>query len=64
MQPHQVCDFLLKYCAAFNSFYAACPVLAADDAADKARRLQIVGASLVIIENGLALLGISAPEKM
>jgi len=64
MQPHQVCDFLLRYCAAFNSFYAACPVLAADDEKDKARRLQIVGASLRVIENGLALLGISAPEKM
>ncbi len=64
MQPHQVCDFLLKFCAAFNAFYAACPVLSADDAADKSRRLRIVAVSLRVIENGLGLLGISAPDKM
>ncbi|MEM0475979.1 MAG: arginine--tRNA ligase, partial [Candidatus Norongarragalinales archaeon] len=27
MQPHQVCDFLLRFCSAFNAFYDACPVL-------------------------------------
>jgi arginyl-tRNA synthetase len=64
MQPHQVCDFLLKFCAAFSAFYAACPVLAAENEKDKARRLQIVCASLRVIENGLGILGISAPEKM
>ena len=64
MQPHQVCDFLLKFCAAFNAFYAACPVLNAENDEDKVRRLRIVEASLRVIENGLGLLGISAPEKM
>ncbi|MFH0973205.1 MAG: arginine--tRNA ligase [Candidatus Micrarchaeota archaeon] len=64
MQPHQACDFLLKFCAAFNAFYAACPVLSAENDEDKVRRLRIVDASLRVIENGLGLLGISAPEKM
>ncbi len=63
LQPHALCDFLLKYAALFNSFYDKCPVLTAGED-EKKQRLAIVRSALTVLENGLALLGIKTPEKM
>jgi arginyl-tRNA synthetase len=64
LQPHLICDFLLKQCALFSSFYDSSPVLKAPTREEQAKRLAIVEAARVTFENGLRLLGIKTPEKM
>jgi len=59
-----ICDFLLKQCALFSSFYDSSPVLKAPTREEQAKRLAIVEAARVTFENGLRLLGIKTPEKM
>ncbi|MFH0835580.1 MAG: arginine--tRNA ligase [Candidatus Micrarchaeota archaeon] len=63
-QPHQLCDYLLKLSAAFNSFYVACPVLNAEREEEKASRLEIVSATRNVLFTGMRLLGIQPLEKM
>jgi len=63
MAPHQVA-FYLKECAAdLHSYYNAERVLV-EDAATKKARLALLVATGQVLRNGLALLGVSAPEKM
>jgi len=64
LAPHAVCDYLLRLCADFSSFYEACPVLKAESSEAVARRLALVKAASIVLENGLTLLGITAPERM
>lgn len=64
LQPHQVCDFLLKLSAAFNEFYHKHPVLKAESGEEREKRLALVKATANVLEKGLGLLGISVPEKM
>ncbi len=63
-QPNQVCDYLLRLCAAFSSFYTNCPVLKADSAQAREKRLEIVKATNLTLSEGLGLLGMKTPEKM
>jgi arginyl-tRNA synthetase len=63
MAPHQLA-FYLKDCAAdFHSYYNAERVLV-DDTATKLARLALLLATRQVLRNGLALLGVSAPDKM
>jgi len=64
MQPHQVCDYILKLSAAFNEFYHAHRVLNAEEKEEKPKRLALVKATASVLENALSLLGIKVPEKM
>ena len=64
LAPHLVCDYLLKLCADLSSFYEACPVLKAESSETMARRLALVKATSIVLENGLGLLGISTPKRM
>lgn len=64
MQPHQVCDYLLKLSAAFNGFYHKHRVLNAENEEEKAKRLLLVKATAKTIESALRVLGIQVPEKM
>ncbi|VVB68332.1 Arginine--tRNA ligase [Candidatus Norongarragalina meridionalis] len=63
MQPHVLCDYLLTVASKFSAFYANCPVLFVEGA-EKEKRLAIVKATQLVLEQGLALLGINAPERM
>ncbi|PIO05916.1 arginine--tRNA ligase [Candidatus Micrarchaeota archaeon CG08_land_8_20_14_0_20_59_11] len=63
MQPHVLCDYLLTVASKFSAFYANCPVLQADGK-EREKRLAIVRATKTVLEQGLSLLGIKAPEKM
>jgi len=63
MQPHVLCDYLLTVASKFSAFYANCPVLFVEGA-EKGKRLAIVRATQLVLERGLALLGIRAPENM
>ena len=47
----------------YNGYYHALPFLI-DDAALRNARLALAQASAQVLRNGLALLGVSAPEKM
>ena len=63
MAPHQIA-FYLKDCAAdMHSQYNAERVLV-DDAKERLARLALLVATRQVLRNGLALLGVSAPDKM
>jgi arginyl-tRNA synthetase len=61
--PHQVAFYLRDLAAALHSFYFAERVLV-DDEATKLARLALMVATRQVLRNGLALIGVSAPNKM
>ncbi len=61
--PHQVAFYLRDLAAALHSFYFAERVLV-DDEAVKLARLALVVATRQVLRNGLALIGVSAPNQM
>ncbi len=66
-EPHRVARYLEETAAAYHRFYDTCRVLPMGDeeATDLHRaRLTLVDATRVVLANGLALLGVSAPERM
>lgn len=62
--PNAICDHAFTLAQAFSKFYAACPILGADDAETKASRLALAQATLKQLDLCLGLLGLEAPEKM
>lgn len=62
-EPHIVTRFCLDLAQSFNKFYHDNSILVEDDEIKKAR-LSLVKATKIALENGLALLGIKAPERM
>ncbi len=66
-EPHRVARYLEDTAAAYHRFYDSCRVLPMGDEepTDLHRaRLTLVDATRVVLANGLALLGVSAPERM
>ena len=61
--PHQVAFYLRELAGELHSYYNAERVLV-DDEATKMARLALMLATRQVIRNGLALIGVSAPEKM
>ncbi len=61
--PHQVAFYLRDLAANLHSFYFAERVLV-DDAALKTARLALMVATRQVLRNGLALIGVSAPNQM
>lgn len=49
---------------AFSAFYRDCPVVKADDEGLRQARLALTAATAQALHNGLALLGVRAPERM
>jgi arginyl-tRNA synthetase len=62
-EPHRVTTFLTQAAAAFHQWYHDHRVVT-DDAALSSARLQLARGVQRTIANGLALLGVSAPERM
>ncbi|MFM8867205.1 MAG: arginine--tRNA ligase [Ilumatobacteraceae bacterium] len=62
--PHRLCTYLYELAGEFSAFYEQCPVLRAPDEATKASRLMLCDSAARVMEQGLALLGIEAPEQM
>jgi arginyl-tRNA synthetase len=62
--PNLIADHAFRLAQAFSRFYAACPVLTAEAAGQKASRLSLAALSLRQLELSLDLLGISAPDRM
>ena len=63
LTPHLLPYYLREVAALFHTYYNAEQFLV-DDAALRSSRLQLVAATGQVLRNGLALLGVSAPEKM
>jgi len=63
LAPHQVAFFLKDLAADFHGFYNAERVLV-DDATVRDARLALLAATQQVLRNGLAMLGVSAPERM
>lgn len=62
-KPHHLAHYLIGLAQAFNEFYHQCPVLSEDKNKTKARLL-LVDCVRQVLENGLNLLGIQAPDEM
>jgi len=63
LAPHQLAFYLKDLAADFHGYYNAERVLV-EDAAAREARLALLLATRQVLRNGLALLGVSAPEKM
>jgi arginyl-tRNA synthetase len=66
-EPHRVARYLEELAGTYHRFYDVCRVLPRGDeeTTDLHRaRLWLVEATRVVLRNGLALLGVSAPERM
>ena len=63
LAPHLIAFYLKDVAALFHSYYNGTRFLV-DDAAVRNARLALAGAVRQVLVNGLALLGVSAPEKM
>jgi len=61
--PHDVTFYLRELAACYHSYYDAERILV-DDEALKLARLALVAATAQVLHNGLAVLGVSAPQKM
>lgn len=62
-KPHILANYLSSLAQVYNEFYQHCPVISEMKHIQKARIL-LVDSVRQIIETGLGLLGIQAPEKM
>ena len=61
--PHDVTFYLRELASSYHSYYDAERILV-DDEAVKLARLALVAATAQVLHNGLAVLGVSAPQKM
>ncbi len=63
LAPHQIAFYLRDLAGEFHSYYNAVRILKAEDAYRLAR-LALCAAIRQVLSNGLALIGVSAPERM
>jgi len=63
LAPHSIAFYLRELAGEFHSYYNAERILVDDEAARTAR-LALCAAVRQVLANGLALLGVSAPERM
>jgi arginyl-tRNA synthetase len=63
LAPHQIAVYLKDLAADFHSYYNASRFLVEDETV-KLARLALIAATAQVMKNGLALLGVGAPESM
>jgi arginyl-tRNA synthetase len=63
LEPSIVSRYLVVLAQAFNKFYHECPIIV-EDIEIKKSRLLLVYITKIILKDGLALLGIKAPDQM
>jgi arginyl-tRNA synthetase len=63
LAPHLLVHYLQTVAGDFHAWYNAEKFLV-DDESTRLARLALADATRIVIVNGLALLGVSAPEKM
>lgn len=64
LEFHKLAHYLYELATAFSGFYEICPVLKAEDDAIRRSRLALCDLTARTLAQGLALLGIEAPDKM
>ncbi|MDL2268709.1 arginine--tRNA ligase [Desulfosarcina sp. OttesenSCG-928-A07] len=64
MEPHRITYYLMSLAAAFHTYYNHNRVLCENDPDLTRTRLYLVTAVQKVVRNGLALLGVSAPDIM
>jgi arginyl-tRNA synthetase len=62
--PHRLCTYLFELAQDFSAFYEACPVMRAETDELRTSRLALADITARVLERGLSLLGIEAPERM
>ncbi|WP_022963661.1 arginine--tRNA ligase [Halopseudomonas pelagia] len=62
--PHVLCHYLYELAGRFSSFYELCPILAAEQPAQKDSRLRLAALTGRTLRQGLTLLGIDTLERM
>lgn len=63
LEPHVLAEYLFQLAGEYNSFYAKCPVLKADEP-ERTARLFLTKQTAETLKHGLYLLGIKTPERM
>ena len=63
LEPHMLAQYLRDLAGAFHAYYNGEAILVSDDNLRDAR-LNLCAATKQVLQNGLDLLGVSAPEKM
>ncbi|MEY3396835.1 MAG: High confidence in function and specificity [Actinomycetota bacterium] len=62
--PHRLCTYLYDLASSFSSFYEQCSVLKADTDDQRNSRLMLCDITARVMQAGLGVLGIEAPEQM
>ena len=62
--PHRLCTYLYDLASSFSSFYEQCSVLKADTDDQRNSRLMLCDLTARVMQAGLGVLGIEAPEQM
>ena len=62
-EPHHICTYLTELAAAFHKFYTFCRILGSEKKLAEAR-LALAEATKTVLQNGLSILGVTAPERM
>jgi len=62
--PHHITNYVFELAGTFHSFYNAEKVLDAENVEKSKARLALMKAVQATLQNALALVGVSAPEKM
>ncbi|MFF2447284.1 arginine--tRNA ligase [Neobacillus sp. NPDC058068] len=62
--PHRITNYIFELASTFHSFYNAEKVLDSEQPERTKARLALVRAVQITLKNALALIGVSAPEKM
>ncbi|MDP1710991.1 MAG: DALR anticodon-binding domain-containing protein, partial [Candidatus Nanopelagicaceae bacterium] len=66
-EPHRVARYLEELAGVYHRFYADCRVLPMGDesiSSIHSARVNLCAATRQVLENGLQLLGVTAPERM
>jgi len=64
LRPHRLAGYLYDVATVFTTFFETCSVLKAPDEATRDARLALCELTARVLERGLRLLGIAAPERM
>jgi Arginyl-tRNA synthetase len=62
--PYKVAGFIHELAQSVHEYYASTKIIDAADPAGTSARLGLAKASMIVLENALAILGVSAPDKM
>ncbi|MBP2242533.1 arginyl-tRNA synthetase [Cytobacillus eiseniae] len=62
--PHRITNYIFELASTFHSFYNAEKVLDAEQPERTKARLALIKSVQISLKNALALIGVSAPEKM